>query len=288
MAFVAIVRANPLAWTVEGGRRSQLPRRNHIATPNFAFRIHASSPSTTPKPQKLASLVRNTLACPVCYAPLISLPSPKETEEVAAQDSCFVCNTCRKSYNPNETYLDLTVATNSKGYEEFQPPSAELFRSPVVSFLYERGWRQNFVLGGFPGPEKEQCNDFATEEGLSKEDLFLVRADIARMPFVSGSIDAVHAGAALHCWPSPSAAVSEISRILRPGGVFVATTFILDGIISFLRLPTVARQFYGSFTGQHLYFSETELEDLCRLCGLVNFTCVRNASFVMLSAIKPH
>lgn len=29
-------------------------------------------------------------------------------------------------------------------------------RTPLVSFLYERGWRQSFsVLGGFPGPEKE-------------------------------------------------------------------------------------------------------------------------------------
>lgn len=36
----------------------------------------------------------------------------------------------------------------------------------------------------------------------------LVRADIARLPFVTSSVDAVHAGAALHCWPSPSAAVS--------------------------------------------------------------------------------
>lgn len=36
----------------------------------------------------------------------------------------------------------------------------------------------------------------------------LVRADIFRLPFLSGSVDAVHAGAAIHCWPSPSAAVS--------------------------------------------------------------------------------
>ena len=29
-------------------------------------------------------------------------------------------------------------------------------RFPLISFLYERGWRQSFsVWGGFPGPEKE-------------------------------------------------------------------------------------------------------------------------------------
>ena len=43
---------------------------------------------------------------------------------------------------------------------------------------------------------------------FSVRNLILVRADISRLPFVSSSVDAVHAGAALHCWPSPSAAVS--------------------------------------------------------------------------------
>jgi len=38
--------------------------------------------------------------------------------------------------------------------------------------------------------------------------LALVRADISRLPFSSGTVDVVHAGAALHCWPSPSNAVS--------------------------------------------------------------------------------
>lgn len=28
-------------------------------------------------------------------------------------------------------------------------------RSPLVSFLYERGWRQNFNRSGFPGPDEE-------------------------------------------------------------------------------------------------------------------------------------
>nr|GEU86031.1 uncharacterized methyltransferase At1g78140, chloroplastic [Tanacetum cinerariifolium] len=68
------------------------------------------------------------------------------------------------------------------------------------------------------------------------------RADIARLPFASSSIDAVHAGAALHCWPSPSAGVAEISRILRPGGVFVATTYIVDGLYSFIPFLSPIRQ----------------------------------------------
>lgn len=38
------------------------------------------------------------------------------------------------------------------------------------------------------------------------------------------AVAALHAGAAIHCWPNPSAALAEISRVLRPGGVFVAST----------------------------------------------------------------
>ena len=31
----------------------------------------------------------------------------------------------------------------------------QMFRSPLIAFLYERGWRQNFRNAGFPGIEKE-------------------------------------------------------------------------------------------------------------------------------------
>lgn len=53
-----------------------------------------------------------------------------------------------------------------------------------------------------------------------------MRADVGRLPFATGSVDAIHAGAAIHCWPNPQAAMAEISRVLKPGGVFVASTFL--------------------------------------------------------------
>ncbi|KAL5190504.1 putative methyltransferase, chloroplastic [Glycine soja] len=210
---------------------------------------------------------------------------------------------------------------------------------PLISFLYERGWRQTFsVWGGFPGPEKEfelmkgflkpilggniidascasglfsrlfaksglfsfivaldysenmlqQCYEFIQqEENFPKENFILVRADISRLPFVSSSVDAVHAGAALHCWPSPLAAVAEISRVLRPGGVFVATTYILDGPFSVIPFLSSLRQNVRQVSGSYIFLSERELEDLCRACGLVGFKCIRNGLFVMISATKP-
>jgi len=46
------------------------------------------------------------------------------------------------------------------------------------------------------------------------------------LPACLPAVAAVHAGAAIHCWPNPQAALAEISRVLRPGGVFVASTFL--------------------------------------------------------------
>ncbi|OUZ99310.1 Methyltransferase type 11 [Macleaya cordata] len=242
--------------------------------------------------ERVGSINKNILACPICYNPLKCNSGSESTVESTAGSS-FQCGTCKKSYSSNETYIDLTVASGAKEYTEFKPASTEIFRTPLVSFLYERGWRQNFVWGGFPGPEKEfemakgylnptiggnivdascgsglfsrlfaesglfslvvaldfsenmlrQCYEFIKQEkSFPKENLILVRADISRLPFVSNSVDAVHAGAALHCWPSPSAAVSEISRVLRPGGVFVATTYILDGIYPAIPVLRILRQ----------------------------------------------
>ena len=54
----------------------------------------------------------------------------------------------------------------------------------------------------------------------------LVQADAARLPFETSSVDAIHAGAAIHCWPDPVNAVAEMSRVLKPSGVFVGTTFL--------------------------------------------------------------
>ncbi|XP_022545356.1 uncharacterized methyltransferase At1g78140, chloroplastic-like isoform X5 [Brassica napus] len=252
---------------------------------------------------------KKILACPICYNSLAALIS-----------------------QPHES-------AGTKQYTEPLPLSIELYRNPLVSFLYERGWRQNFMWGGFPGPEKEfemageylkhvlggniidascgsglfsrlfaksehfamvyaldysenmlrQCYEFLKQEAnlIDKKIVVLARADIARLPFLSGSVDAVHAGAALHCWPSPSSAVAEISRVLRPGGVFVATTFIYDGLFRFVPFLKELRQEIMRYSGSHMFLSERELEDLCKSCGLVGFTCVRNGLFIMLSATKP-
>ncbi|CAA0840779.1 Uncharacterized methyltransferase -chloroplastic [Striga hermonthica] len=327
-------------------RRSSLLMSSQLMPSNgrlFAHKVCASSAAAVEtKPDVIEEtkldVRRSILACPICYQPLICNGDFNFFSENIAR-STLQCSVCRKSYSGKDSYLDLTITGGGKLYGEPKPASTELFRFPLVSFLYERGWRQSFSLGGgFPGPEKEfemikdylkpvlggnivdascgsgmfsrlfaksglfsnvvaldfsetmlkQCYDFVKEENnFPEENLILVRADISRLPFATSSVDAVHAGAALHCWPSPSAAVAEISRVLKPGGMFVGTTYIVDGPLSYIPLRAPLRQIVAQLSGSHVFLSEIELEDLCTSSGLVNFTCIRNRLFVMISAMKP-
>jgi len=59
-----------------------------------------------------------------------------------------------------------------------------------------------------------------------KTKLDLVRLDVGRIPMKTESVDALHAGAAMHCWPELPLAASEIYRVLKPGGRYFATTFL--------------------------------------------------------------
>jgi SAM-dependent methyltransferase len=106
----------------------------------------------------------------------------------------------------------------------------------------------------------------------------------------------VHAGAAMHCWPSPSAAVAEISRVLKPGGVFVASTFLDPTAI--VGNDEMTQHLSGLFKDSGVgtggafnqFFSEMELRDLTtRMCGFEkkSFARKRNRQFIMFKVTKP-
>ncbi|KAK6130715.1 hypothetical protein DH2020_035569 [Rehmannia glutinosa] len=314
----------------------------------FTDKIRASSAAVVEtKPDVMdetkLDIRKKILACPICYERLIWNGDHDVSLESVAR-STLQCCTCKKSYSGKDSHLDLTITGGGTVYGQPMAASTELFRLPLVSFLYERGWRQSFsVWGGFPGPEKEasdikqyhgstcfldnfelikdylkpvlggniidascgsgmfsrlfaksglfslvvaldfsetmlqQCHDFIKLEDSFPKSMFLlqesfrdflpwnlilVRADISRLPFTTSTVDAVHAGAALHCWPSPSAAVAEISRVLKPGGMFVATTYIVDGLLSYFPLRKPLRQAV-------MYFYPRENSKICvHLAGL--------------------
>jgi len=130
-----------------------------------------------------------------------------------------------------------------------------------------------------------QVDDFAQKElgveyaGVAPGDapLQLVRADIARLPLASGSLGGVHASAAIHCWPAPENGIAEIARVLRPGGVFVLSTFRPRGPLA------------GTPAGNsYRFWEEEELRTLTRQCGLVDFKAItRDPAFIMVRVRKP-
>ena len=102
----------------------------------------------------------------------------------------------------------------------------------------------------------------------------------------------------MHCWPSPSAAVAEISRVLKPGGVFLASTFldptamlgdVAGGDAAVAPLSALFKD-SGVGTGGafNQFFSEPELRDLTtKMCGFENFKRARDRQFIFFSATKP-
>lgn len=65
-----------------------------------------------------------------------------------------------------------------------------------------------------------------SKSALTKTNLELIRLDVGQIPMRNASVDCLHAGAAMHCWPDLDTAATEIYRVLKPGGRYFATTFL--------------------------------------------------------------
>lgn len=93
-----------------------------------------------------------------------------------------------------------------------------------------------------------------------------IRADSSRLPLACNSLDAIHAGAAMHCWPRLEEALKEIYRVLKPGGAFYASTFFVSAYS-----PVGGTNSPGPETnsGFRLFKDEAEIEDLVKDAGFI-------------------
>ena len=140
-----------------------------------------------------------------------------------------------------------------------------------------------------------QAKTYMDEEKLLGDaNVVFVRADIARLPFPEASLDGLHAGAAIHCWPDSTTAIAEITRVLKPGATFCGTTF-LNVQLPFLNedqqqlFDSVSRDISRTANAERgfRWWSKRELQELCANCGLVDFKCDVRNQFIFFSAKKP-
>ena len=108
-------------------------------------------------------------------------------------------------------------------------------------------------------------------------------ADVEALPFEDSSFDLVASYTGLHCFPDPSTAIAEMTRVLRPGGELRGTSVIKRAGLrqdAFVRLM----QLGGVFgPGQTLAELETSLAD----AGLVKVSASRKGALAYFSARRP-
>jgi 2-polyprenyl-6-hydroxyphenyl methylase/3-demethylubiquinone-9 3-methyltransferase len=97
-----------------------------------------------------------------------------------------------------------------------------------------------------------------------------VRADVGRLPFADASADVVCAGEILEHVPDLSTVVSEVCRVVRPGGTLVLDTIADTALARFLAV-TVAERLPDVPVGIHdpaLFVNRHELVRLCARHGV--------------------
>ena len=293
------------------------------------------------------------LTCPICKRPVFTTTTTTTTSTNGKKKDVCCGKTWTIETKNGYECADLEISRNANSYREAKLSGTSLFETPLVSNVYERGWRESFVWAGFPGKEKEfetamkfvrennnnnnnnssggemdvvldvscgsglfarkfaeskafakvvasdfsenmlkEASQFARDENIDASALSFVRADVGRLPFETSSVDVVHAGAALHCWPSPTQAVAEISRVLKPGGTFVASTF-LDPSAN-LNNDDLTKPFSDFFRDSQLgtggafnrFWTEQELRDLCEMVGLEGFKRERERQYILFAVKK--
>lgn len=121
------------------------------------------------------------------------------------------------------------------------------------------------------------------KEGEYPVNLHFAVADACRLPYGDHSFDAVIISNALHIMPKPERALEEIRRVIKPGGILIAPTFVHAGLKPDERLLSKMMGLAG-FRVEHRWTEEQYLLFLAQNGCRVRNHAVLKASFPLAYA----
>jgi SAM-dependent methyltransferase len=116
----------------------------------------------------------------------------------------------------------------------------------------------------------------------SLKNLIFIRASAQKIPFDVNEFDVVNCGGALHFFPDPQHVLSEVHRVLKPGGRFTVATLRHGD-------SPLGEHFGGA---RHLLyginsFTPRDLDGRLRQAGFCKSDCLHAAGFwIIMSALK--
>ena len=162
------------------------------------------------------------------------------------------------------------------------PAGAKVLDIPCGGGVAFRGLRPeqelDYVAADLSPVMLQRARAEADRRGIHR--IEFVEADVEALPFEDRSFELVVTYTGLHCFPDPPAAITEMARVLKPGGELRGTSVIKRAGLrqdAFVRLMQAGGVFGP---GQTLADLEASLAD----AGLVKAKVSRNGALAYFSA----
>ncbi len=120
--------------------------------------------------------------------------------------------------------------------------------------------------------------EVAAARTASYRNVALIRADAHDLPFIDGSFEGINNAGALHAYDDPEAVFREVWRVLRPGGLFVGSTFAAA--------PTLLGKLVSKIAGIRR-FESRELRAWLGRLGFADFEELRLGGAFVFRVRKP-